>query len=255
MLEILDLQAGYGENRVLRGVCFSLQPGQLAGLLGANGSGKTTLLRAICGIVPHEGKCLLHGAPLDGLSAKKLAQKVSYVPQRSGITIDLTALEVVEMGFHANLGLLRRPSRTMTNTAVQALERVGIDPNVNFLHLSEGQKQLCIMARTMVGSSRLVLLDEPESALDLANRYEIFARLKSWMGSRTVLTALHDPQLALQICDVLVLLKDHTVHSILHPKTDSRETMETALCQIYGELRLYDLDGTLVPVKTPEVRA
>lgn len=254
MLEILDLQAGYGNNQVLRHVSFSLQPGQMAGLLGANGSGKTTLLRAICGIVPHEGKCLLHGTPLDGLSAKKLAQKVSYVPQRSGITIDLTALEVVLMGFHANLGLLSRPSRAMTNAALQALETVDIDPNANFLHLSEGQKQLCIMARTMVGSSQLVLLDEPESALDLANRYEIFARLKSWMGSRTVLTALHDPQLALQICDVLVLLKDHTVYRVLHPKTDSRETIETALSHVYGDLRLYDLNGILVPVKTTEVR-
>ena len=70
------------------------------GVLGANGSGKTTLLKAVCGILPHTGACTLDGLKLEGLPPRQLARRCSYIPQRSGIAIDLSALEVVLMGFN-----------------------------------------------------------------------------------------------------------------------------------------------------------
>lgn len=252
MFEVKNLCAGYGSRKVLHEVSFALESGTITGLLGANGSGKTTLIKAICGILPHMGSCTLGGKALEGISAKALARLVSYIPQRSGISIDLTALEVVLMGFNPRLGVLRQPTKAMQEQARQTLQMLGIDPEQNYLTLSEGQKQLCILARTMVAESRLLLLDEPESALDLRNRYEIFMRLRQWMEDRMVLAALHDPQLALQVCDALILLKDGQVLAVINPRKDEIEGMEQALCQIYGSVKLYRLDGQLVMLKQGE---
>jgi len=253
MFEASKLCAAYGRRQVLQGVSFSLEKGTITALLGANGCGKTTLLRAICGIVPHEGSCVLEGTSLEGLPAGALARLVSYIPQRSGISIDLTALEVVLMGFNPWLPLLAQPTRQMQRQALEVLEQLQIPARENYLDLSEGQKQLCILARTMVTQSRLLLLDEPESALDLRNRYEVFRRLRHWMQDRAVLAALHDPQLALQTADRVLLLKDGKVDAVLHPKRDDLQTMEELLCRIYGAVRLHRIDGTVVMIKEEEM--
>ena len=83
------LSAGYGKNNVLSDICFSLDEGKIVGVLGANGCGKTTLLKCICGILPHDGHCVLSGQNIDYLTAKQIAQKCSYIPQRSGLAIDI----------------------------------------------------------------------------------------------------------------------------------------------------------------------
>ena len=252
MFEVYDLAAGYGSKQILRGVSFHLESGTVTGLLGANGCGKTTLLKAICGILPHEGRCRMDGTALETLSAKDLAKVVSYIPQRSGITIDLTAQEVVEMGFNPYLPLLRQPTEQMKKQALQALAQVGIPAEQNYLTLSEGQKQLCILARTLISRAKLLLMDEPESALDLRNRYALFDLLRTAARGKTILAALHDPQLALHVCDKLILLKDKTVEAVLHPKTDEIAYMEQALGKLYGKVKLYAIDGAVLMRKTGE---
>ena len=176
---VQGLCAGYAGRRVLRDVSFTLEPGCLTGVLGANGSGKTTLLKAVGGILPHAGRCTLQGAALEGLSPRRLAAVCGYIPQRSGIGIDISALDVVLMGFNPALGLLERPSAAMRARAAAALAEVGLGgrEQENYLHLSEGQKQLCILARTLAAPRRLLLLDEPESALDFHHRYRMLALL------------------------------------------------------------------------------
>ena len=170
LLEVRHLCAGYGKRRILEDISFSLAPGELVGVLGENGSGKTTLLKSVCGILPHRGECLLGGENREDLSSRQLARKISYIPQRSGISIDLSALEVVLMGFNPQLRLLESPNAAMKRRAGQALEAVGLGGRgeENFQSLSQGQQQLCILARTLVSQAEVLLLDEPESALDTA---------------------------------------------------------------------------------------
>ena len=73
------ISAGYGADDIIKDISFSVEAGQLTGILGANGSGKTTLLKAICGILPHSGSCTLKGEGLEELSPKKLARRCSRV--------------------------------------------------------------------------------------------------------------------------------------------------------------------------------
>lgn len=240
-LEVRSLRAGYGKIRIVHELSFTLDAGQLLGILGPNGSGKTTLLKSICGIIPSEGECILEGVNLSALSPKALAQRCSYIPQRSGIGLDISALDVVLTGFNPRLGLLEYPNAAMRETAKQALETAGLAgmEEKNYQTMSEGQKQLCILARTMVSDAGLLLLDEPESALDFGGRYRMLRQVRSRMGTRrAAIVTLHDPQLALNCCDELLLMDAGQKTAVLHPASDSLEAMEERLASLYGPLTL-----------------
>ena len=259
---VSQLSAGYDREHVIEDISFELEGGCLTGILGANGSGKTTLLKAVCGILPHKGNCTLDQVLLEGLPPKKLAALCGYIPQRSGISIDISALEVVLMGYNPELKLLERPNREMRQAAAQALSLAGLQgmEDVNYMHLSEGQKQLCILARTLTASRQLLLLDEPESALDFRFRYRMFEILRGWMNDRRlILTALHDPMLALNYCDRLLILSNGGIQCVLSPASDPPEKMEQELEAIYGRISLHTChrqDGArqLVMLKEPEGR-
>ncbi len=240
-LEVRNLCAGYGKTRIVRHLSFSLEARQLLGILGPNGSGKTTLLKSICGIIPSEGECILEGVNLSALSPKALAQRCSYIPQRSGIGLDISALDVVLTGFNPRLGLLEYPGAAMRERAKQALEAAGLAgmEEKNYQTMSEGQKQLCILARTMVSDAGLLLLDEPESALDFGGRYRMLRQVRSRMGTRrAAIVTLHDPQLALNCCDELLLMDAGQKTAVLHPASDRLDTMEERLAALYGPLTL-----------------
>lgn len=241
-LRVENLTAGYGGRKVLNNISFTLESGRVLGVLGANGSGKTTLLKSLCGILPHQGSCLLDGAELAALPPRQAARLCSYIPQRSGIAIDLSALDVVLMGFNPYLKLLERPSPAMRQQALAALAQVGLAgrENENYQQLSEGQRQLCILARTLVSSGKLLLLDEPESALDLRFRYRLMAQVQRWVSERQgmAILSLHDPMLALNACHQLLLLKDGAAIGVLCPGYDTAEAMEPLLAQLYGSVTL-----------------
>lgn len=242
LLSVNTLSAGYGKQNIIKEISFQLDEHCLMGILGANGSGKTTLLKSVCGILPHEGCCTLDNTVLETISSRQISKLVSYIPQRSGISVDISALDVVLMGFNPQLGLLEHPSVSMRTAAVQALAQVGLSgkEETNYLHLSEGQKQLCILARTLVTNSKLLLLDEPESALDFRFRHQMLSLLSNWVASesRSAIVTLHDPALALNFCDKLLLLADGGVLGVMEPKTDSLDDMEQPLQVIYGPVSL-----------------
>ncbi len=241
--EVLDLSAGYGDQKIIDGLSFSVDSHTVLGLLGANGCGKTTLLKAICGILPSKGILSLSGRDLKKLSPKELAKLCHYIPQRSGISIALSALDVVLMGFNPHLGLLQYPTAKMKQKAAEALHKVGLGEkaDTDFQTLSEGQKQLCLLARALASDCRMLILDEPESALDFGGRYRMFDLLRHWAktGDRGAIVALHDPQLALNGCDALLLMKNEKESVLLFPKKDPLEKTEQALREIYGPLSIH----------------
>ena len=250
-LKIEHLRAGYGHRPVLKDVSFQAEKGMLTALLGANGCGKTTLLKVLCRQLPHTGGCVLDGKPLETFSRRTLARQISYIPQRSGIGISLPVLEVVLMGFNPVLGILQRPSRAQKNRACEALAAVGLEERAeeDYQRLSEGQKQLCILARTAVEDSRLLLLDEPESSLDFFHRHKMMRLLSDLVtgSEKAGLVTLHDPALALEYCRRLVLLRDGVCVSVLHPASDNVSHMEQALAEIYGPVRLKWLEDSKKP--------
>ncbi|MBQ0005622.1 MAG: ABC transporter ATP-binding protein [Clostridiales bacterium] len=240
--EVQNLTAGYGNNTVLENISFETQRGELVGVIGPNGCGKTTLYKAICNSLPHEGGCYIDGIELENLSPRELARLCAYVPQRSGITIDISVLDVVLQGTNPRLKLLEYPSADMIERAIEIIESVGLTgkENMNYMHLSEGQKQLCIYARAIMSGAKLLLLDEPESSLDFRYRYQLLCSLKEWIRTNEsgAIITLHDPTLALNFCDRLIVIAEGRIYAELKRNITSLEEMEEKLSSIYGPLSL-----------------
>ena len=239
---VRNLSAGYGKTQVLRDCTFSLQAGEVTAVLAANGAGKTTLLRAVCGILPHGGSCTLDGVRLESLSVRETARRIGYIPQRSGISVDIPVLDVVLMGFHARLGLLGQPDAGMRRAAMEAIAQVGLAgrENENYQTLSEGQRQLCILARTLVTGCCLYVLDEPESALDFRLRHRMLSLLSARVHAAggAALMALHDPMLALNSCDRILILDGGVITGDFSPNVDPAQDIEAHLRTLYGPLSL-----------------
>ena len=102
------------------------------------------------------------------------------------------------------------------------------------------QKQLCILARTLVSDAKLLLLDEPESALDFRYRYRMMELLRGWIKQegKSAIVTLHDPSLALNYCDQLLLVANGSVLGMICPQTDDLDEMERLLARIYGSISL-----------------
>lgn len=242
LLKIEELSVEYNKKAILSALKLEVQEGEIVGLIGVNGSGKTTLLKAVCNSIPYKGNCFIEEKNIKELSAKELAKFCSYIPQTTGISIDISVLNVVLMGANPFMKLFEEPNASMVERAKGFIESVGLSgrENFNFMKLSEGQKQLCIMARSMMADTRLVLMDEPESALDFNMRHKMMTLLRSWIDNsdKGMLVTLHDLNMALEFCDRILILHEGSILQQLCPKKDDAQDMEDKLKNIYDGVKL-----------------
>ena len=172
MLCLNHICVSYGSRQILHGIDLSLQPGEFCALLGLNGSGKSTLLHGLCGFLPMAGQVQVNGIDCTRMHEKKRAQLLSFLPQTPSLAGGRTTLDAVLMGYNAQLGLFDSPSAAQRQNALAILGRFGLADraDVDFGTLSQGQKQLVLLARSMVQQAPVMLMDEPDSALDFTNR-------------------------------------------------------------------------------------
>lgn len=252
LLQAEHLCAGYGRGDVIHDVSFSLGEGELCALLGGNGSGKTTLLRAVSTLLPGKGSLLLDGHPLSALSRRERARRMGYLAQGGHMTLALPVLDVVLMGFNPELGLLESPGASHCRRAMEALEWVGMAhlATLPFQSLSQGQKQLCLFARTLVCRPELLILDEPDSALDFPNRSRMMERLKDYLRreKRAVLLCSHDVNSALAHAHRLLLMKNGALIHDLRLERLGREELEQALREVYGPVEVLRHKGRYVMI-------
>jgi len=265
MLAINSVSIGYSDKQVVKNVSFAVSQGEFCALLGLNGSGKTTLLKGICGLLPiSDGRCFFDEIDLTKLSEKNRAKYISYIPQRHSKLIGVTVIDAVLMGFNAKLGFLEFPSQQDRDSAHNALDTMGVShlANEDFSRLSEGQKQLIILARALVQNAPVMLMDEPDSALDFPNKHMILSAVqrlvKGEAGGRgycftsvntevkqyprppASLVTLHDPNLALKFCDRLILLSDGEVATELSLTEASLDDVQAALSTVYKDITVYE---------------
>ena len=184
-------------------------------IAGHAGSGKTTLLKAAAGLLPHTGQCLLNGVPLESLSTRRLAQTVSYIPQQSGISVSLSAREVVLMGFNPRLGVLQSPTAAMRAAADEALRTVGLANKAgqDYLTLSGGEKQRISIARALLKDAPILILDDSVSAVDTRTEKIILDNLKKSRAGKTTLLIAHRIS-TVEGLDKIIFLEDGRVEAV-----------------------------------------
>lgn len=211
-LEISDLTVAYERKPVLWEINLSVSRGVLGGIVGPNGAGKSTLIKAVLELVPRvSGRIKVLGHQIGSQR-----HRIAYVPQRESVDWDFpsTVLDVVLMGMYREIGWFRTTKRVHRQRALEALEQVGIadlkDRQIS--QLSGGQQQRTFLARALVQSSDILLLDEPFAAVDAATEQSIIQVLRQLRDQgKTILVVHHDLHTVPQYFDHVLLINVHAV--------------------------------------------
>jgi iron complex transport system ATP-binding protein len=212
LLALEGVRVALGSREVLKGIDLEVAPGQIVALLGPNGSGKSTLLAAAAGIGRRDaGRVLVQGEDLNSLTRKEAAGRIAVVPQQTGFMTPFTVMETVLMGRFPSTGRFSRLTAEDRRVAAQSLEAVDLSSFGERLvtDLSGGEAQRVAIARALAQDTKVLLLDEPVSALDPRHAIAVFRLLGGLRKEgRGILVALHDINYALRFADRVLFLKD-----------------------------------------------
>lgn len=239
MLDILNVGVAYGQRRIIESLSVEgLAAGSVTCLLGPNGSGKSTLLKALAGlnrVAPGSSICL-DGQELSRANFETRARQVVYVPQALPAAVHLRVFESVLVAANASL-LGQRAGGVDVPTVQVLLERLGVGHlSLRYIdELSGGQKQLVGLAQALIRKPRLLLLDEPLSALDLNYQFHVMDLLGQETRENGLVTiiVLHDLNIALRHADYALMIRQGDLFA--HGKPAEVITPR-ALAQVYGVL-------------------
>jgi iron complex transport system ATP-binding protein len=219
----------------LKEISFDIYPSSVTAILGPNGAGKTTLLHLLLGLNrPATGTILLNDISIDQYSRHELSQQIGLVPQSEYVPFAYSVLEFVVLGRAPYLGPLELPGEADIDIARGAMQEVGIShlEERAIPELSGGELQLVLLARALCQQPRILLLDEPTSHLDLANRnitLKILDRLRT--NGTTIIFSTHDPEAAALIADHLVLMR---AGEVLNSGSLEQVFTSEMLSRVYG---------------------
>ncbi len=216
VIQVEGLSFSYRDNKVLEDVSFSVKEGSFVSILGPNGSGKSTLLKLITSVAKAQsGTVKVAGKNISIMSKKDLAQILSVVPQNTALEFDFKVFDIVMMGRYPFINKLRgettedieivKSSMSYTNT-LHLSER-------SFNELSGGERQRVILAQALAQKPGILVLDEPISHLDLQHQVELLNLIRKMCvdNGLTVVSVLHDLNMAATYSDHIIMLKDKSI--------------------------------------------
>ena len=205
------LSLSLGGRKILDGVDFEVQQGEMLGLIGPNGAGKSSLLKLVAGLLaPDNGTLRLMDKPLSTFTQAERARRIAWLSQQGEVHWPLTVEILLELGRAPHLSPWQQP----TQADREVIERVLLETDLTELRLrplntlSGGERARVLLARALVAEPQLLLADEPVAALDLAHQLDVMSLLSSYCkAGRSVIVVLHDLSLASHFCDRLLLLQ------------------------------------------------
>lgn len=248
-MEIKNVSFFYDDKRVLENVSCKLQTGKMTTFIGANGSGKTTLLRILSrALAPTDGEVLLDGKHISQYKAKEYARLVAMVHQKNHAPSDLTVRSLVSYGRVPHSGIFGGLNAKDKEKIQWAMEATEIESLANrpIGTLSGGQRQRVFISMALAQDTKVLLLDEATTYLDLRYQVELLRLLRQLNQSFriTIIMVLHDINQAIAYSDEIVALKQGEI--ILQGKPTqviSSKTIE----DIYAiALPVREQDGMLI---------
>jgi zinc transport system ATP-binding protein len=240
-----DVAVDIGGHPVLWDINFSVAPGQFLGIIGPNGAGKTTLLRVLLGLVkPVRGSVRVFGQAPTELG--RGAHQIGYVPQRPDFDprFPVSVRDVVMMGRACCLGLLRFPRSDDWRKVDASIRQVGLagQESRRIGELSGGEQQRAFLARALCSETRLLLLDEATTGLDLPAQHELYALLQRLRRELelTVIAVSHDLLELGAHADELICINGTThIHGNPHTVLHSHQLRQAYRCEF--ELRSHEV--------------
>jgi branched-chain amino acid transport system ATP-binding protein len=176
MLKLDDVHAHYGLSHVLQGVSIEVKAGEVVGLFGRNGVGKTTIMKTIAGwLTPSQGQVLFKGQSIGGMASDVICrQGIGFVPEDRRIFPGLTVEENLTVGFMQCPSRSSSDSKRKLQEIYQRFPRLGERRLQSGTTLSGGEQQMLAIARVLVGTPQLLLIDEPTEGLAPKIVEEIF---------------------------------------------------------------------------------
>lgn len=215
MIKIFDLEFSYSDTptkKILNKINLHFNQNEFSVILGPNGSGKTTLIKIIARLLkPNKGKLFLKNIPYEKIKIRDFYKLVSYVPQKFFSIYPYTVFEIVLMGRSLNFNLLGFENENDIEKVNQILEQLNLShlKHKRINEISGGELQKVILARSLVQETDVLLLDEPNTHLDLKHQIQIFEFLKSLkQQGKTIIAVSHDINLAAFYADRLIFIKD-----------------------------------------------
>ncbi|WP_449537613.1 ABC transporter ATP-binding protein [Ferdinandcohnia sp. Marseille-Q9671] len=231
-LQVKDLYFSLNEKQIIEDMNLHVSTGEFVGIIGPNGSGKSTLLKNIYrALKPDSGAVFLDGERIDKMNVKKTAMKLGVVGQENDIPFDFKVDEIVAMGRSPYKGLFNGDTKEDKEIVTKAINQIGMASmeKRNYINLSGGEKQRVIVGRVLAQQTDLLLLDEPTNHLDIQHQLQMFDLIKG-LGV-TVVSAIHDLNLAALYCDRIYAIKNGQVHMVGTPQ---EVLTPKAIYEIYG---------------------
>jgi iron complex transport system ATP-binding protein len=207
------------DSPIVSDIDISIESGQCVALIGPNGSGKSTFLRCIYrALRPVAGEIRLDDRELWSLPATAAARTTAAVLQESTSEFDFSVREVVQMGRTPHKGLLARDNAEDERIVAESLARVSMAEfaSRSYFTLSGGEKQRVLVARALAQQTQFIVLDEPTNHLDIRYQHEVLDLVRS-LGV-TILTALHDLNLAAEYGDYIYVLREGKILAAGEPE-------------------------------------
>ena len=223
-LLLKDFSTGYSKHKVINKINFRLKQNEWIGIIGANGSGKSTLLKGVLKFIPTlYGDVLFEDNSIKNYSRNNLSRKIAYLPQKLNNNLNITVKDLISLGRSPYKNFwdfdLNEDDLKIIDEAIQIMDLNELK-NKFINELSGGQSQRAFLAMTIAQNTNILLLDEPTTFLDINYQIKFLESLKNLIQIKklSIITVLHDINLAARFCDRIAILKEGKLIDINIPE-------------------------------------
>lgn len=237
MIDITELNVSLQGKKILQNITFTMDAGRIIMILGENGSGKTTLIKTLLNwITADSGTIRYHQKDCIHMKEKERAAIFSYVPQIKEIVEDLRVEECIVSGCSRSLSIFAVPGKKDYQRVDDIMKLFDLThlKGKRLHEISGGELQMIYLARAFAQDGEVMLMDEPCTYLDFRRQHMFLEETKKLTAAdKSVLISIHDPNLALQYADEILLL--HKGILLAHLKKETHD-MKKECCRLYNEL-------------------
>lgn len=244
-ISVNELSLSIGDKKILKDINISVENKEIVGIIGPNGSGKSTLLKCIYRVLQQDrGIVMIDGEDIRNFPVRETAKRMAVVAQHNETSFDFTVMEMVLLGRSPHKKFMERDNEDDYKLAFDALEKVGMleFKDRSLSSLSGGEKQRIVLARALVQDTECLILDEPTNHLDIRYQLQFMSIAKEL--NVTVISAIHDLNIAAMYCDKIFALKDGKIIAYGTPKEVITSEIIESLYNVKSKL-IFGEDGEM----------